>query len=267
MAIKRTTIIDIKARKGGEPLVCLTAYTAPVARILDEHTDILLVGDSLGMVLYGMDSTLPVTLDMMINHGRAVVKSSAKSCIIVDMPFGSYQGSCEQAFTSAARVMAETGCQAIKLEGGIEMAETIRFLVDRGVPVMGHVGLMPQMVNAYGGYSCRGKTPEGKKKVMEDAISVQKAGAFAIVIEGVVEPLAAQVTAKLDIPVIGIGGSSMCDGQILVSEDMAGLFTEFKPKFVKRYGKLAEGLQTAAKEYAADVKTRKFPGADNVFSE
>lgn len=263
----RITAPVIKARKGGEPIVCLTAYTAPFAKILDEHADILLVGDSMGMVIYGMDSTLPVTVDMMLNHGRAVVKGSKKACVVVDMPFASYQQSAAQAFENAAKIMADTGCNAVKLEGGSEMADTIKFLVERGIPVMGHVGLMPQMVNAYGGYGCRGKTPEGRKKVIEDAISVQNAGCFAIVIEGVVESLAREVTEKTNIPVIGIGGSSACDGQVLVSEDMAGLFTDFKPKFVRRYGNLAGELQSAAASYASDVKSRKFPAKENVFGE
>ncbi len=264
-AIKRLSILDIKKRKGETPIVCLTAYTAPFAKILDRFTDLLLVGDSVGMVLYGMDSTLPVSLDMMIQHGKAVVKSSQKSCVVVDMPFGSYQQSKEQAFTSCARVLAETGCQAVKIEGGLEMQETVEFLVHRGIPVLGHVGLMPQMVNAHGGYGCQGKTPEARKKVLEDAIAIEKAGAFAVVIEGVVEKLASDVTRKLKIPVIGIGGSVECDGQILVSEDMAGLFTDFKPKFVKRYGNIADELAKAAHGYADEVKKRIFPGKDNCF--
>jgi 3-methyl-2-oxobutanoate hydroxymethyltransferase len=265
MAKKKITTVDLKAQKGGQPIVCLTAYTTPFARILDKYCDVLLVGDSLGMVLYGMASTLSVTLDMMINHGTAVVRGAEKACVIVDMPFASYQQSPAQGFASAARVMAETGCQGVKIEGGLEMAETVRFIVERGIPVMGHVGLMPQMVNAYGGYSCRGKTSESREKVIADALAIQKAGAFAIVIEGVVEDLAREVTEKLTIPVIGIGGSPSCDGQILVSEDMAGLFTEFKPKFVKHYGDLAGELEKAAKGYSEDVKARKFPGEENCF--
>lgn len=265
MVNKRISVVDIKSRKGGEPIVCLTAYTAPFAKILDNYTDLLLVGDSLGMVIYGMESTLPVTLDMMINHGKAVVKSSFHSCVVVDMPFGSYQRSPQHAFENAAKVLAQTGCQAVKLEGGEEMAETIKFLVERGVPVMGHVGLQPQMVNAYGGYSCRGKTKAAKKKILNDALSVQQAGAFAIVIEGVVESLAREVTAKTEVPIIGIGASPACDGQVLVTEDVAGLFLDFKPKFVKRYGNLASELESAVKKYAEDVKKRKFPGEENCF--
>jgi 3-methyl-2-oxobutanoate hydroxymethyltransferase len=265
MPNKRKSTVDIKASKGGEPIVCLTAYTTQFAKILDPHTDILLVGDSLGMVIYGLDSTLPVTLEMMIQHGQAVMRGSSTACVIVDMPFASYQESPAQAFKNAAKIMQETGAQGIKLEGGVEMAETIKFLVERGIPVMGHVGLMPQMVNAYGGFTCRGKTPESRKKVMEDAVAAEKAGCFAVVVEGVVEDLAREVTKKLKIPVIGIGGSSACDGQILVSDDVAGMFTDFKPKFVKRYGNMAGELENAAKNYAADVRARKFPGDENVF--
>lgn len=265
MANKRVTVKDIRGRKQDTPIVCLTAYTAPFAKTLDEYTDLLLVGDSLGMVLYGMDSTLSVTVDMMIAHGRAVVKSSSHSCVIVDMPFGSYEESPQVAFRNAARIMKETGCQGVKLEGGAEMADTISFLAERGIPVMGHVGLMPQMVNSYGGYGCKGKTKESRKKVINDALAVEEAGAFSVVIEGVVEPLAKEVTGKLKIPVIGIGGSPACDGQILVSEDMAGLFTDFKPKFVKRYGNLGEILDKAVKDYADEVKKRKFPASENCF--
>lgn len=262
---KRITIKEILNQKGKQPIVCLTAYTAPFAKILDKSVDILLVGDSLGMVLYGMDSTLSVTVDIMVNHGRAVVKASSHACVVVDMPFGSYQESNAQAFASAARLMAETGCQAVKLEGGVEMAETINFLVERGVPVMGHVGLMPQRFNSYGGYGHQGKTSDAKKKIIEDAISVQKAGAFSVVIEGVTEDLAHEVTKKLEIPVIGIGGSPMCDGQILVSEDMLGLFTDFKPKFVKHYSDLAVQIEKATAKYAEEVRSRAFPAADNCF--
>ncbi len=265
MVTKRNSIIDVKKRKAVEPIVCLTAYSTPFAKILDKHVDILLVGDSVGMVLYGMESTLSVTVDMMINHGKAVMRGSSNACVVVDMPFGSYQASKAQAFESSSRIMSETGCQAVKIEGGTEMADTIKFLVQRGVPVMGHVGLMPQMVNAYGGYGCKGKTKESRDKVIEDALAVQNAGAFSVVVEGVVEQLAADVTKELDIPVIGIGGSPKCDGQILVSEDMAGLFTDFKPKFVKRFGNLAKELEEAAKEYSNEVKSRKFPSEENCF--
>lgn len=265
MTEKRLSSVDIRNRKNTAPLVCLTAYTTPFARILDTYADMLLVGDSLGMVLYGMESTLSVTLEMMLQHGKAVMRGSKRACVAVDMPFGSYQESKAQAFRNAARVMAETGCQAVKLEGGKEMAATVQYLVERGIPVVGHVGLMPQMVNAYGGYSCRGRTQESRDKVMEDALAIQQAGAFCVVIEGVVEPLAREVTEALDIPVIGIGGSAACDGQILVSEDMAGLFTEFTPRFVKRFGSLAKELDEAAKGYAKEVKERQFPSQEHYF--
>lgn len=265
MANKRISTVDIKSRKSGQPIVCLTAYTAPFAKILDNHVDLILVGDSVGMVLYGMESTLSVTLDIMINHGTAVTRASSNACVVVDMPFGSYQQSPQEAFASAARIISETNCQAVKLEGGAEMAETIKFLVERGIPVMAHIGLQPQMVNAYGGYSCQGKSEEAKKKIINDALSVQEAGAFAIVIEGVVESLAREVTAKTQIPIIGIGASPACDGQVLVTEDVAGLFLDFKPKFVKRYGNLAKELESAVKKYSKDVKERKFPSKENCF--
>ena len=265
MAQKRKTIQDIKQAKNQQPLVCLTANTAPMARTLDPHVDLLLVGDSLGMVLYGMDSTLPVTVDMMINHGKAVVSHSSKALVVVDMPFGSYQASEAQAFKNAALIMAETGCQAVKIEGGVEMVSTIEHLAKRGIPVVGHVGLMPQRVNAYGGYSCRGKTPEGYQQIIDDAKAVEKAGAFAVVIEGVVEKLAKDITQQVNIPTIGIGASVTCDGQVLVTEDMAGLFTEFTPKFVKQYGQLAEHLEKVVLEYAKEVRERKFPGNEHCF--
>lgn len=259
---KRITLHDILKHKGQEPLVCLTAYTAPFAHILDQHCDILLVGDSMGMVLYGMESTLGVTTEMMIAHGKAVVNASSRSFVVVDMPFGSYQASPTQAFEAAARVMAETGCQAVKLEGGIEMADTVNFLVERGIPVMGHVGLMPQRVAAYGGYRYQGKTKETAKQILADAETIADAGAFAVVVEGVPAKLAETITKKLPVPVIGIGASVACDGQVLVTEDMAGLFTEFKPKFVRHYAQLAETLGTAAASYAQDVRSRAFPGDD-----
>lgn len=262
---ERLTIKNITKLKGGLPIVCLTAYTAPYAKIMDKHTDILLVGDTVGMVLYGMDSTLAVTVDMMVNHGKAVVKASAHSCVVVDMPFGSYQQSPAQAFENAAQIMAQTGCQAIKLEGGVEMAETVKFLTTRGIPVMGHVGLMPQSVNAYGGYGYHGRTAGAKKKIMEDALEIQKAGAFALVVEGVKEELAREITKKLAIPVIGIGGSPNCDGQILVCDDMLGLFTDFKPKFVKHYAQLAEVIDKAVESYASEVRSRKFPTEEHCF--
>ncbi|HEY1261560.1 MAG TPA: 3-methyl-2-oxobutanoate hydroxymethyltransferase [Stellaceae bacterium] len=251
--------------KGGTPIVGLTAYTAPIARLLDPHVDFLLVGDSLGMVVYGFDSTLPVTLDMMIAHGGAVMRSSAQALVVVDLPFGGYQESPEQAFRSAARILAETGCGAVKLEGGREMAETVRFLARRGVPVMGHVGLMPQSVNAAGGFRVQGRGEVAAERVMADATAIAEAGAFAIVIEGTIEPVARAITAAVPVPTIGIGASPACDGQILVTDDVLGLYAEFTPRFVRRYAELAPLVSTAAEAYAADVRTRRFPGPEHCF--
>jgi 3-methyl-2-oxobutanoate hydroxymethyltransferase len=251
--------------KGGAPIVGLTAYTAPLARLLDPHVDFLLVGDSLGMVIYGFDNTLPVTVEMMIAHGAAVVRGSAQALVVVDLPFGSYQGSREQAFHSAARILAETGCGAVKLEGGAEMADTVRYLTERGVPVMGHVGLMPQSVNTAGGFRIQGRDREQAERVSADAAAVAAAGAFSLVIEGTLEPVARAITAAVSIPTIGIGASPACDGQILVTDDLLGLFTEFKPRFVKRYAELAPLITAAAAEYAADVRARRFPGPEHCF--
>jgi 3-methyl-2-oxobutanoate hydroxymethyltransferase len=264
--IKRLTVPQFAARKGGEKLVCLTAYTAPIARLLDPHADMLLVGDSLGMVIYGYDSTLPVTLDQMIAHGAAVVQHSKQALVVVDMPFGSYQASPAAAFAAAARVMAETGCTAIKLEGGVEMAETIAFLAKRGIPVMGHVGLTPQAVNALGGYRSRGRDDAESAKIRADAIAVVEAGAFAVVIEAVLEPLARALAVELPVPVIGIGGSPECDGQILVTDDLLGLSGASTPRFVKRYAELGEAVTGAVAAYAADVRARRFPGAEHCFA-
>jgi 3-methyl-2-oxobutanoate hydroxymethyltransferase len=262
---KRISIPELRARKGGEPIACLTAYTAPVAKLLDPNLDLLLVGDSLAMVIYGMDSTLGVTLDMMIAHGRAVVNASERSCIVVDLPFGTYQESPQQAFRSAARVMAETGCQAIKIEGGVEMADTVRFLTERGVPVFGHIGLMPQSVNTAGGYRARGRDASEASRIRADAEAIAEAGAFAIVIEGTMEHLAREITRAVPVPTIGIGASPECDGQILVTDDLVGMFSDFKPKFVKRYATLGEDLANAAAAYAEDVRARRFPGPDECF--
>jgi 3-methyl-2-oxobutanoate hydroxymethyltransferase len=266
--MKRLTVPAIQRRKAegktDEPLVMLTAYTARQAQLLDPHCDMLLVGDSLGQVIYGLPSTLPVTLDMMIAHGAAVVRGSYHSLVLVDMPFGSYEASPAQAFASASRVMAETGCAAVKLEGGQAMAETIAFLTQRGIPVMAHVGLTPQAVNALGGYGARGKSQEEHAKIMDDARAVAAAGAFAVVLEGVMEDLAIAITDSLDIPVIGIGASAHCDGQVLVAEDMLGMF-ERTARFVKRYENIAETISGAAERYAAEVRNRSFPGADQVY--
>jgi 3-methyl-2-oxobutanoate hydroxymethyltransferase len=249
----------------GRPQVWLTAYTTPIARLLDPHCDVLLVGDSLGMVLYGLPSTLGVSLDTMIAHGAAVVRGAKHACVVVDLPFGSYQESPQQAFANAARVLAETGCQAVKLEGGVEMAETIQFLTQRGVPVCGHVGLMPQSVNVAGGFRATGRTHDEAAKVMADAKAVAEAGAFAVVVEGTLEPVAATITAEIPIPTIGIGASPQCDGQVLVIDDVLGTFNDFVPRFVKRYAELGPIISDAAAAYAADVRARVFPATEHTF--
>jgi 3-methyl-2-oxobutanoate hydroxymethyltransferase len=261
---KARTVPGLRAMKG-TPQVWLTAYTTPVARLLDPHCDVLLVGDSLGMVLYGLASTLPVTLDMMIAHGAAVVRGADQALVVVDMPFGSYQVSPEQAFVNAARVLVETGCQAVKLEGGVEMAETIAFLVSRGIPVCGHVGLMPQQVNVAGGFRATGRTQDEADRVSADALAVAEAGAFAVVVEGTLEPVAAAITAQIEIPTIGIGASPACDGQVLVIDDVLGTFDAFTPRFVKRYAELGTEITRAVAAYAADVRSRSFPGPEHTF--
>ena len=261
----RVTAPAIRARKGGTPIVCLTAYTTPMAQVLDESVDLMLVGDSLGMVLYGMDSTLGVTLDMMVAHGKAVMRGSKRACVIVDMPFGTVQESPEAAFRNCARVMQETGCSGVKLEGGREMAETIRFLTQRGIPVMGHIGLRPQMVNMLGGYRARGRSEAEAQSILEDSKAVAEAGAFSIVLEGMMEDLAQIITAQLDIPTIGIGASASCDGQILVCEDMIGVFGDNVPKFVEVFGNVGGETQRAVQTYASSVRARTFPAQKNVF--
>ncbi|WP_283193306.1 3-methyl-2-oxobutanoate hydroxymethyltransferase [Rhizobium sp. AN80A] len=260
----RLTANRIRAMKGGTPIVCLTAYTTPIAKILDEHCDLLLVGDSVGMVLYGMESTIPVTLDMMIAHGKAVMRGSKRACVVVDMPYGSYQESKEQAYRNAVRILQETGCDAVKLEGGEEMAETISFLSARGVPVLAHIGLMPQQVHTTG-YRSVGHTEAETAKIRRDATAIGGSGAFAIVLEGTVESVAREVTDVLQIPTIGIGASAACDGQILVSDDMLGLFSEFTPRFVKRYDELGRRVERAVAAYASDVRVRLFPGEEHTF--
>jgi len=259
---KRVTVPAIRARKVGgttaDPIVMLTAYTMRMAQLLDPHCDLLLVCDSLGQVIYGLPSTVPVTLDMMCNHGAAVVRGSWHSMVAVDMPFGSYEGSPEQAFASAARVMKETGCAAVKLEGGEAIAPTIAFLSKRGIPVIGHVGLTPQAVNQLGGYGARGRSDAEAKRILTDAKAVADAGAFCMVIEGVLEGLSDELTAAVPIPTIGIGASARCDGQVLVTEDMLGLF-ERTPRFVKRYDDLAARITEAVTSYAGEVKARSFP--------
>ncbi|MFC3529871.1 3-methyl-2-oxobutanoate hydroxymethyltransferase [Paracoccus mangrovi] len=256
---------DIRARKGHEPVVCLTAYTTPVAKLVDRHCDLVLVGDSVGMVLHGLPSTLGVTMEMMILHGQAVARGASQACITVDMPFGSYERGREQAFENAARLMAETGCQAVKLEGGRHMADTVAFLVQRGIPVMGHVGLTPQSVNTLGGYKVQGRGHHEADRVTRDAIALADAGAFAVVLEKLPETLGQRITQEIAVPTIGIGAGVDCDGQVLVVDDMLGLFTDFHPKFVKRYAELGETADAAIAAYAADVRARRFPGPEHSF--
>ncbi|MFZ5609211.1 MAG: 3-methyl-2-oxobutanoate hydroxymethyltransferase [Pseudomonadota bacterium] len=262
--MRRLTAPDIAARKGGAPVVMLTAYTARYAQLLDAHCEVLLVGDSLGQVIYGLPSTLGVTLDMMIAHGAAVVRGSMHACVIVDMPFSTYEASPEEAYRNAARILAETGAQGVKLEGGEAMAPTVRFLVERGVPVVGHVGLTPQAINALGSYRARGRDEAECAAIMADAAAIAQAGAFAIVLEGVIEPLAVDITKAVGALTIGIGASAACDGQVLVTEDMLGLF-ERTPRFVKRFDTLADRISAAVRTYAEEVRARRFPGADHVY--
>jgi 3-methyl-2-oxobutanoate hydroxymethyltransferase len=262
--MRRLTVPKLQARKGGDPIVALTAYTTRMAQLLDPHCDLLLVGDSLGQVIYGLPSTVPVSLEMMCAHGAAVVRGSWHAVVAIDMPFGSYEASPSQAFESSARVLKETGAAAVKLEGGVAMAETVAFLVARGIPVIGHVGLTPQAVNAFGGYGARGAGKEEASKILDDAKAVSEAGCFALVVEGVVEEVAAEVTRSVSCPTIGIGASPQCDGQILVTEDMLGLF-ERTPRFVKRFDDLAARISATAAAYAAEVRARTFPGDDQLY--
>jgi 3-methyl-2-oxobutanoate hydroxymethyltransferase len=256
---------DILAQKGGTPLVSLTAYTTPMAELMDGICDFVLVGDSVGMVLHGLASTLEVTMEMMIMHGQAVRRGLKQSMLVIDMPFGSYEESPQQAFANAARLMRETGAGAVKLEGGLSMAETIAFLTKRGIPVMAHIGLTPQSIHTLGGYKVQGRGDAGDQ-MLADAKAVAEAGAFAVVLEKVPESLADQITRAVAIPTIGIGASAKCDGQILVVDDMLGLFTAFKAKFVKRYATLGEEAKMAVQLYADEVKSRAFPGPEHVFS-
>ena len=264
--MRRLTVHKIQEKKGAEPIVMLTAYTARMAQLLDPHCDLLLVGDSLGQVIYGLPSTVPVTLEMMCAHGAAVVRGSWHALVAVDMPFGSYEGSPEQAFASAARLLKETGAAAVKLEGGEAIAPTVAFLAARGIPVVGHIGLTPQAINALGSYRARGRGNDESAKLFSDARAIAEAGAFLLVIEGVLEPIAREITAGVDVPTIGIGASAACDGQILVTEDMLGLF-ERTPRFVKRYGGLAEVIEAAAAAYAGEVRSRAFPGEAQVYPD
>jgi 3-methyl-2-oxobutanoate hydroxymethyltransferase len=261
---RRISTTDIMIRKGKEPIVALTAYTAPMARLLDAHADVLLVGDSVGMVLHGMETTLPVSVDMMVMHGQAVMRGSQKALVAIDMPFGSYEESPQQAYRNAVDIMQRTGCTAVKLEGGQHMAPTIKFLTSRGVPVMGHIGLTPQAVQVDGGFKVKGRDEERWAELEADGLAVQEAGAFCVVLEGIVEPLAARVSNALTIPTIGIGASAACDGQILVSEDMLG-FAPRVPKFVKRYAETGQLIDEAVAQYASEVRDRSFPGPDHVY--
>ena len=266
--MRRLTVPKIRARKEdgvtAEPIVMLTAYTARQAQLLDPHCDILLVGDSLGQVIYGLPSTIPVTMDMMANHAAAVVRGSYHSVVVVDMPFGAYEASPQHAFEAAATLLKASGAAAVKLEGGEAMAETVAFLVQRGIPVMGHVGLTPQAVNVLGGYGARGRSDAEAEKIVGDARALEEAGAFAIVVEGVVEPIAIAVTEAVSCPTIGIGASARCDGQVLVTEDMLGMF-ERVPRFVKRYEDIAATISATAEKYAAEVRDRSFPGPDQLY--
>ncbi|WP_407146629.1 3-methyl-2-oxobutanoate hydroxymethyltransferase [Bradyrhizobium sp. ORS 86] len=263
-AIKRKTAPDLRARKNGEPIVMLTSYHAHTAALVDKHCDAILVGDSLGNVMHGFETTVPVTLDMMILQGRAVMRGSQQALVVVDMPFGSYEGSKEQAFQSAVRIMKETLCGAVKLEGGARMAETVAFLSERGIPVMGHIGLTPQSINTLGSFRAQGREEANWAPIENDARAIAEAGAFSIVVEAVAEPLARKITQSIAVPTIGIGASAACDGQVLVLEDMLGLSPR-APKFVRRYGNLGPAIEEAIAGYARDVKSRAFPGPEHVY--
>ena len=259
-AIKRKTAPDIRARKNGEPIVMLTSYHAHTAALVDRYCDVILVGDSLGNVMHGFETTVPVTLEMMILQGHAVMRGSQHALVVVDMPFGSYEASKEQAFHSAVRILKETHCGAVKLEGGARMAETVAFLSERGVPVMGHIGLTPQSINTLGSFRAQGRDEASWEPILNDARAISEAGAFSVVIEAVAEPLARKITETIAIPTIGIGASAACDGQVLVLEDMLGLSAR-TPKFVRRYGNLGPAIEAAIEGYATDVRSRAFPGA------
>jgi 3-methyl-2-oxobutanoate hydroxymethyltransferase len=262
---RRISVPEIKARKGREPIVALTCYHAHTAKLLDRHVDVMLVGDSLGMVMHGMETTLGVPLELMILHAQAVMRGAKRALVVVDMPFGTYEESPEVAFRNAARVMKETGCSAVKLEGGARMAETIQYLTSRGIPVMAHIGMTPQMVQVMGGFKTQGRTTEEWPAIEDDAAAIAKAGAFAVVLEAMAEPLAAKITQAIAIPSIGIGASAACDGQILVMEDMLGLNPN-PPRFVREYAHLGRDIETAVKAYAADVRSRRFPSQENVYT-
>lgn len=258
---------QIRARKGGPPIVCLTAYTTPVAQRLDPYVDLMLVGDSVAMVVYGMGTTRDVTLDTMIAHGAAVVRGAKRACVIVDLPRGSYERSPQHAYASASQVMDRTGAQGVKMEGGVELADTIKHLVARGIPVMGHVGLLPQRVTHRSEYRIQGRDEQSWNRIFADGRAVAAAGAFALVIEATVEPLARELTVAVSIPTIGIGASPACDGQILVTDDLLGLFSDFTPTFVKRYAEIGETIERAVSAYAEDVRARRFPAPEHTFGE
>jgi 3-methyl-2-oxobutanoate hydroxymethyltransferase len=262
--VRRVTASDIAARKGRAPIVCLTAYSAPMAEILDAHCDLLLVGDSVGMVVHGLPNTVGVTLEMMILHGQAVMRGARKAMVVVDMPFGSYEGDPDVAYANAVRILKETGCQAVKVESGPTVPQTIAYLTQRGVPVMGHVGLRPQAVNIEGGFKAKGRTRDERERVMAEAKAAAEAGAFCVVVEGVAESLAGEITRAIDAPTIGIGASAECDGQILVVDDMLGLF-DWTPKFVRRYADLRAEIERAADAFAQDVRARRFPAATETY--
>lgn len=263
--VSRISVPELARRKGPGSIVSLTAYSTPMARWVDAQADLIIVGDSLGMVLYGLPSTLGVSMEMMIAHGQAVMRGSERACVAVDLPFGSYQASPEQAFHAAARVLRETGAAAVKLEAGEALAETVAFLVARGVPVLAHVGLMPQQVNVLGGFKAQGLEAAGAERVRRDALAMQAAGAFAVVLEGIAEPLARHLSEELAIPTIGIGASPACDGQVLVTEDALGLFGDYQPRFVKRYAALAPSIEQALAAYAEDVRQGRFPELGHCF--
>jgi 3-methyl-2-oxobutanoate hydroxymethyltransferase len=261
----RTSPDALRSRKGVEPLVCLTAYTAPIAELLDPHVDVLLVGDSLGMVIYGHPNTQSVTLETMIAHAAAVVRGSRTACVVVDLPKGSFEESPGQAFDSADRLLRDTGAQGVKIEGGVDLAPTLRHLVEHGVPVMGHVGLLPQSISHRDGFRVQGKDAESRERILRDAEAVADAGAFALVVESTVEPLARAITDAVPVPTIGIGASPACDGQVLVTDDLVGLFQGFTPRYVRRYAEVGDLIARAAAAYAEDVRARRFPGPEHCF--
>lgn len=264
-AVRRTTVPQIRASKGKGRIVSLTAYTSLMAELMDDFVDLIVVGDSTGMVAYGMESTLQVTLDMMINHGKAVIRGSTRACVVVDMPFSTYQETPQQAYRHAARIIAETGAQAVKLEGGTELLDTVDFLTQRGIPVMPHVGLMPQHVQAMGGFKFQARTLEEIDELVRLAKEFEKRNAFCLLIEGTSEAAARAVTQAVGIPTVGIGASPECDGQVLVTEDMLGIFSDYKPRFVKHYADLRSNMRIAFEQYRDEVRSGAFPSMSHCF--